>query len=60
MTKKLTSRKLWITILYAVLGLVNSKYGMNLPMTEIGAVAGSYIIGESAIDLVNKKEGGGF
>jgi hypothetical protein len=55
MTKKLTSRKLWITILYALLGLVNSKYGMNLPMTEIGAVAGSYIIGESAVDLVNKK-----
>jgi hypothetical protein len=55
MSKGLKSRKLWITILYAILGLVNSKYGLSLPMTEIGAVAGSYIIGESAIDLVNKK-----
>jgi len=52
--KKLKSRKLWITILYAVMGLINSRYGLDLPMTEIGAVAGTYILGESAIDLMKK------
>jgi hypothetical protein len=55
MLKKLTSRKLWVTLGYMLLGWANQHYGWNLPMTQIGAVTGTYIAGESAIDLMTKK-----
>jgi hypothetical protein len=47
------SRKLLVTLGYFVLAGANSRYNLNLPMTEILGMAGTYVLGQSAVDVID-------
>jgi hypothetical protein len=50
------SRKFLYPLIYIGLSLLNNKYDLKLPMTETAGVITSFIIGESAIDLMGKRQ----
>lgn len=55
---KLKSRKLWITIVTAILIAFNDALGVGLDeetITQLVAVVGAYVLGQSAVDFTIAK-----
>ncbi len=55
---KLKSRKLWVSIVSALLIIANQGLGLDLPNETILAFAGiviTYLLGQSAVDAVAAK-----
>jgi hypothetical protein len=50
------SRKFLYPLIYIGLSILNNKYDLKLPMTETAGVITSFIIGESAVDIMSKKQ----
>lgn len=55
---RLKSRKLWISIITAILVIANEGLDLNLPKEEIMTISGiamSYILGQSYVDGKEKE-----
>lgn len=56
--EKLRSRKLWVSVITAILVIANEGFNLNLPKEEIMTVAGlamSYVLGQSFVDGKEKE-----
>lgn len=56
--EKLMSRKLAVTLLYAVIAALNTKLGLGLSenvLLSLAGVAGAYLLGQSYVDAKENK-----